>query len=625
MATAAVQSRTILSGLLAVWLSLAATTAPESATATPLPRVVLIIDEADPSSGIPTTFSATLRESLNKVQPHIVVYGETLDLSQFSESRQEEILRTYVQEKYRDAGLGLVIAVGLSSLQFVNRWRSEFWPEVPVVFGAIDETSAARLKLDGHTTGLTMRRSMQSMVTAARHLVPKLQGIAVLGGVLERDPYRRQFLSEIRMLATEFKVTDVTGLPLTEQLKQASALPSDTAILYTSLFIDSLGTKYSSSDALEEIVKVANRPIVIDVEALMGIGASGGFVLDNVAYGKEAASLAQRVLDGEPAGSIPVAVSEFTRPVFDWRQLQRWKISESRLPEGSDIRYRELRIWERYPQELIAISIVVLSQATLIWWLLYERRRRYSAEIAFRESMAELTFMNRRASAEQHSATLAHEISQPLAGIATMAEAALRWLRMQKPDLQKTEAALDGIVAASFRASDIVASVRAMFKKAPPEKVPTNIHQMIVTTLLIVRIELRKHRVNLQTQFSEHLPTVLGDQVQLQQVILNLVMNAIEAMHSVQTRVLKVQTEQTKDRMVRVSIEDTGTGIDPSNVDRIFKPLFTTKAAGMGMGLSICRSIIESHGGRIWVSAAVNGGTIFQFELPISSAEGRAA
>ena len=625
MATAAVQSRTILSGLLAVWLSLAATTAPESATATPLPRVVLIIDEADPSSGIPTTFSATLRESLNKVQPHIVVYGETLDLSQFSESRQEEILRTYVQEKYRDAGLGLVIAVGLSSLQFVNRWRSEFWPEVPVVFGAIDETSAARLKLDGHTTGLTMRRSMQSMVTAARHLVPKLQGIAVLGGVLERDPYRRQFLSEIRMLATEFKVTDLTGLPLTEQLKQASALPSDTAILYTSLFIDSLGTKYSSSDALEEIVKVANRPIVIDVEALMGIGASGGFVLDNVAYGKEAASLAQRVLDGEPAGSIPVAVSEFTRPVFDWRQLQRWKISESGLPEGSDIRYRELRIWERYPQELIAISIVVLSQATLIWWLLYERRRRYSAEIAFRESMAELTFMNRRASAEQHSATLAHEISQPLAGIATMAEAALRWLRMQKPDLQKTEAALDGIVAASFRASDIVASVRAMYKKAPPEKVPTNINQMIVTTLLIVRIELRKHRVNLQTQFSEHLPTVLGDQVQLQQVILNLVMNAIEAMHSVQTRVLKVQTEQTKDRMVRVSIEDTGTGIDPSNVDRIFKPLFTTKAAGMGMGLSICRSIIESHGGRIWVSAAVNGGTIFQFELPISSAEGRAA
>jgi signal transduction histidine kinase len=111
----------------------------------------------------------------------------------------------------------------------------------------------------------------------------------------------------------------------------------------------------------------------------------------------------------------------------------------------------------------------------------------------------------------------------------------------------------------------------------------------------------------------------------LQQVVLNLVMNGIEAMHSVQTRVLKVQTEQTKPSMVRVSVEDSGPGIDPSNLDRIFDPLFTTKASGMGMGLSICRSIIESHGGQISVSAAAKGGSIFQFELPISSAESRVA
>ena len=110
---------------------------------------------------------------------------------------------------------------------------------------------------------------------------------------------------------------------------------------------------------------------------------------------------------------------------------------------------------------------------------------------------------------------------------------------------------------------------------------------------------------------------------QLQQVVLNLIMNGIEAMHSVETRVLKVQTDQTKPGMVRVSIEDTGTGIDPSNLDRIFKPLFTTKENGMGMGLSICRSIIERHGGRIWVSAAVNGGSIFQLDLPVSSAQGQ--
>jgi signal transduction histidine kinase len=133
-----------------------------------------------------------------------------------------------------------------------------------------------------------------------------------------------------------------------------------------------------------------------------------------------------------------------------------------------------------------------------------------------------------------------------------------------------------------------------------------------------VRVELQQHSVDLQTLLNEHLPTVLGDKVQLQQVVLNLVMNAVEAMQSVQNRVLKVQTDQTNPGMVRVSVEDTGTGIDPANIDRAFKPYFTTKADGMGMGLVICRSIIESHAGRISVRPRANGGSIFQFELPTS-------
>jgi signal transduction histidine kinase len=181
---------------------------------------------------------------------------------------------------------------------------------------------------------------------------------------------------------------------------------------------------------------------------------------------------------------------------------------------------------------------------------------------------------------------------------------------------------LEGIVAAGHRASGIITSVRAMFKKATPEKVPTDINQIILTVLSMLRGELQKHGVSLHTQLHEHLPTVQGDTVQLQQVILNLIMNGIEAMHPVRPRVLDVKTNPTKSGMVRVSIEDTGTGIDPSNLDRIFKSLFTTKSNGMGMGLFICHSIIEGHGGRIWVSPAANRGSIFQFELPVGSAQG---
>jgi C4-dicarboxylate-specific signal transduction histidine kinase len=234
--------------------------------------------------------------------------------------------------------------------------------------------------------------------------------------------------------------------------------------------------------------------------------------------------------------------------------------------------------------------------------------------------MAELTHMDRRAAAGQLSATLTHEVNQPLTSIVTRASAALRWLRAENPNVEKVEASLEGILAAGHRAGDIVASVRAMFKKDEPQKASTDINQIIRTVLAIVRVELQKNNIDLQTQLDEHLPPVQGDKVQLQQVVLNLVMNGIEAMHSVRPRVLKVQTDQAKPSLVHVLVEDTGTGIDPSKLHRIFEPLFTTKATGMGMGLAICQSIIESHGGRISVSPAVTRGAIFEFELPINPA-----
>jgi C4-dicarboxylate-specific signal transduction histidine kinase len=298
--------------------------------------------------------------------------------------------------------------------------------------------------------------------------------------------------------------------------------------------------------------------------------------------------------------------------------MQRWGIPESRLSSGSEIHFRDPTAWEQYRLQITAICAALLALAALVGWLFYEIGRRQRAEIQSRSSMAELTYMDRRASAEQRSATLAHEISQPLAGIATRASAALRWLRMEKPDIEKAQTALESIVAASHRASDIIASVRAMFRKGTRERVPIDINRIILTVLGLVRIDLKKNSVEVQTQLDEKVSVVEGDKVQLQQVVLNLVMNAVEAMQSVQTRVLKVQTDQTNPGMVRVSIEDMGTGIDPSDLDRVFKPFFTTKANGMGMGLVICRSIIENHDGRIWVSPRTNGGSIFQFELPTS-------
>ena len=155
-----------------------------------------------------------------------------------------------------------------------------------------------------------------------------------------------------------------------------------------------------------------------------------------------------------------------------------------------------------------------------------------------------------------------------------------------------------------------------MFKQDVQEKTLVDINKLVLSVLALVQIDLQKQKIELQTQLDDRIPVVLGNQVQLQQVISNLVMNAIESMGSLQTRVLRIKTELSQSNTVQVLIEDTGTGIKPSDVDRLFKPMFTTKARGMGMGLSICHSIIENHDGRIWVSPGANGSSIFQFELP---------
>jgi signal transduction histidine kinase len=231
-------------------------------------------------------------------------------------------------------------------------------------------------------------------------------------------------------------------------------------------------------------------------------------------------------------------------------------------------------------------------------------------------TMAELTYMNRVATAGALSASIAHEINQPLTGIIMAACAARRWLALREPRIEEARDALDKIESSGRRAGEIITSLRGMFKKEAPARNQIDINKLIFTVLAIVRHESQKHGVELRTELDETLPALEGDRIQLQQVVLNLVMNAIEAMQSASPRILSVRSCVSKPDFVRVAIEDTGTGIDPSNHNHIFNPMFTTKERGMGIGLSICRSIIESHNGRIWMTPGIDKGSIFQFELP---------
>ena len=214
------------------------------------------------------------------------------------------------------------------------------------------------------------------------------------------------------------------------------------------------------------------------------------------------------------------------------------------------------------------------------------------------------------------SASIAHELNQPLASISLNAETAKCSLASEKPDIDVVRDALDDIVNDSLRAKMIITNLKSMFGKETGDKSDADINKLIWMVMGLISADLRKHQIELKIELNDQLPSVRANHVQIQQVILNLVMNAIDAMRSVQPRVLTVRSKLIGLDIVHVSIEDTGIGIGRADIDKIFEPLFTTKEHGMGMGLSICRSIIAHHGGRTWASQGVSRGTIFQFELP---------
>jgi signal transduction histidine kinase len=219
------------------------------------------------------------------------------------------------------------------------------------------------------------------------------------------------------------------------------------------------------------------------------------------------------------------------------------------------------------------------------------------------------------------AAAIAHEVKQPLAGMITNADAGLRWLDRAPPDLDEAKSAFEQIVAAGHRAAAVIGSIRASFKKDVRNRTSLDVNDLIREALAVTRGDAERHRILIQAEPNARVPQVSGDPIQLQQVLLNLITNAIDSMAAKDgVRVLGVRSEVDDDGGVIVSVADTGNGIGSQDLERIFNPLFTTKSHGMGMGLSICRSIVEAHDGRLWVAPNKPEGAVFQFMLPIDGA-----
>jgi signal transduction histidine kinase len=599
-------------------ICLIACVAPTCADAQPA-RSILVLEQSDVRGPFYAEVFAGIRAAM-QVQPPITIYVEGLDLIRFPAAAYEESLVDHLRSKYADRPIGAIVAIGVNSLRFLQRRKSTLWPTVPVVFGFAPDTAETRALLAPDMTGTFANVGLEQMITAAQAIVQNLAHVVLVGDAWKDRAVFGHWKDNLPKASQSLDVIDLSGQSLPDVQRKVAALPARSAILYSAIYFDSEGTYLPPAHALSLIAASANRPIIIASETFLGHGGAGGFLLLPGVIGWDAGKLAMRVLDGEPPSSIPPTTGQNIKPIFDWRQLQRWNVAASHLPAGSEIRFQTPTIWEQYRWQSLTALAIIIVQGFLISALLYEHQRRRVAEVEARRRMSELSHLNRRATAGEMTAAIAHELNQPLAAIMSNAEAAGYLLKTSAPDLKEVEDILADIRRDDERASEVIKRLRGLLKRSDFEVRDIDINETVRDVFRFLSVQALIRDVKLETDLSAAPLTVRGDQVQLEQVVLNLAVNAMDAVSDQpkERRRVSGRTEMVNGKSALVSIVDFGHGIPAEKLAQVFDPFFTTKEQGMGIGLSIARSIVETHRGRIWAERGPADRTAFHVSLPLA-------
>ena len=576
--------------------------------------LVLYSDRIDLPSNI--IVDAALRSKLHeRFGLGLDFHGEYVESARFPQEQYHLALRDFVRRKYEGRRFDAVIGIARAALLFLQAHGHHLFPETPIVgFGADDVVASWS---GPPMTGVVAPLALEKTVDLLLRLRPDTRQVVVVSGTSSvdqrlTDQARRVFRNERRA-----SITYLSGLALEDVLDRVSRLPEGTAIFFLTMTSDGSGRQFRTIDVLTRITTRANAPVYVISVVYLGTGAVGGVLVDQAAMAAETADLAIRVLTGEPVQSLPVVNTVPATPIVDRRQLRRWGIAESALPPGTSVRFVEPSVWDLYKWYILGAVFVCTLQGTLIAGLLIQRTRRKRAEQAAQLQRSELNHLSRVATLGELTGALAHELSQPLTAIHCTAKAARRFLASSPPDLMELQESLDEILDADERASGVIHRLRRFLKKNRTQRRPVDLNAVVTDTLKLARNDLLERVVLVTTHFAADLPYVRGDRIELQQVLLNLVLNACDAMVGLEPskRRLSITTERTRKGMARVAVSDQGSGI-PDDVESLFEPFFTSKENGLGLGLAICRSIVRDHGGDIRASSNPGQGATFSFTLP---------
>jgi signal transduction histidine kinase len=594
--------------------------AGQSQAADPAAKRVLMLHSFGPRFKPWSDYEQYIRSEISRRwQRPLDFLDQSLVDTRVENANAETIFADYLSALYTSRPVDLIIAIGAPAAAFVQRYRGRLFPATPMVFTAVEQRRVQYEKLTGNDTVVAVAHDFSAAFNNILRVLPLTKTIAIVNGASSNETF---WLGEMqRELApltgrVEFRWYDEKSFE--DILTDAANLPPHSAIFWHLMNIDAAGVAHEANDALSKLSSSANAPIFSYDSSFFGDAIVGGPMHSVQKLGQITAAVAIRVLNGEKAGDIKTPPSGFAAPIFDWRQMRRWGIGERNLPPDSTVYFRELAAWERYSWQIALVSSIIAIQTALILLLLREHRRRHIAEVQSRQRMTELAHVSRFSTVGELTASIAHEINQPLGAILANAESAKAILDSPSPDIAELNDIVDDILRDDQRASEVIRRTRSLLKKAPFELKNVDLNDIARETIGFLSSLAIARKFELTSMMYPKALPILGDRIQLQQVILNLVVNGVEAMKDMapESRTISIRTTRLAD-CAELSVIDHGPGIPQDQMKKIFEPFHTSKPEGMGMGLSIARTIVGANQGQILAENQDEGGACFRITIPL--------
>ena len=718
---------------------------PSVLTAQQEPRRVLIVFGHDFKAPGVVAFVDPFRSVVREGMPEgVEFYEESLDFDRFPDRSRWPVQAQNMGEKYRGMRFDAIVPEGAMALRFVvDHLRSRF-PDVPIVYGLVFEPVIDFSALPDGVTGTRLEVPYAATFEMARRLQPDAERLVIVSGSAAMDSaLLAKALRDVRPLAGRLEVRVLEDWTYESLLLSLRELPSRTIVLMSSIRQDARGQKFTTGDLMASITSVTPVPVYGVVRNWLGGGIVSGSVMEFGNSGAKTGRLLLRVLRRSHDAALPPAEVEDGKLVADWRQLERWGLSERDLPTGTEVLYRPVTVWQRYYSAILIVLGVLAAQSLLITLLLMERARRRRAQatlkeqvayeqmvaeltvgtarfspaeiqdvfvgalacvsryasadaailsvagngrtlpqerfvwqrsgfasvnghsdltlplsadgqtvgklelmrnpaiewsqdvvarlrsaaelvagavarahdvFALEESRSQVTHMARVATVGEFTAAVSHELKQPLSAIRANAETGVRVLAQSSPDVNLARTIFQDIVENNVRAAQVIDHLRVLFRKDEPTVATVDVNDVCRQAVHLAEGEAAFRGVELRLSLDE-VPAIRGDTVQLQQALLNLILNALDATAAAARRHVVVATA-FRAQAVEISVSDTGPGLPPDVQQHLFEPFFSTKVHGLGMGLTIVRSVVERHHGEVHADSNPSGGARFTLRLP---------